>query len=48
MKPKAKLTVRCDDAELEKWKEAAYVRRMSLSEWVRRVLTAMADETISK
>lgn len=44
----AKLTVRTTDAELERWKEAAHIRRTSLSEWVRRVLDATARDTIAK
>ena len=44
MKPK-KLTVKTDERELELWKQAAYSRRVSLSEWVRRTLTANAEQT---
>lgn len=43
-----KLTVKTDERELELWKEAAYSRRVSLSEWVRRTLTANAEQTTGK
>lgn len=44
---KPKLTIRCDDDEqMERWKEAAHIRRASLSEWVRKVLDATAQRTI--
>ena len=43
-----KLTVKCGQDELELWKEAAHVRRTTLSEWVRKVLSATATETVRK
>lgn len=43
--PGKTLNVRVSDAELELWKQAAWIRRTSLSEWVRKVLTATAEQT---
>lgn len=43
-----KLTVKVSEHELELWKEAAYRRRVSLSEWVRRVLSATAEQTVGR
>lgn len=40
-----KLTVMVSDEMLALWKEAAHIRRVTLSEWVRRVLTATAENT---
>jgi hypothetical protein len=40
------LTIRVHGAELDQWKQAAWVRKVSLSEWVRRVLTATAESTL--
>ena len=40
-----KLTVKVDTSELELWKEAAHIRRTTLSNWVRRTLTANAERT---
>lgn len=40
-----KLTVRVSVEELEAWKVAAHVRRTSLSDWVRQVLSATAAVT---
>lgn len=37
-----KLTVNVDEETLALWKEAAHIRRTTLSEWVRVVLTATA------
>jgi uncharacterized protein (DUF1778 family) len=39
------LNVRATKKELELWKEAAWIRKVSLSEWVRKVLTATAEQT---
>ena len=41
-----KLTVRAREGELALWREAAWVRRVSLSQWVRLVLTATAERTM--
>lgn len=41
-----KLTVKCTGADLELWKNAAHTRKVTLSEWVRRVLTATAEKTV--
>ncbi len=41
----AKLTVRSQDEELAAWKEAAWLRKTSLSDWVRKVLNANAAKT---
>jgi predicted HicB family RNase H-like nuclease len=40
-----KLTVRVTEQELQEWRDAAWLRKVSLSEWVRKVLTATAQET---
>ena len=45
---KKKLTVLVEDETLELWKEAAHIRRSSLSAWVRRVLTATAESVKEK
>lgn len=42
-----KLTVMAEDAELKLWKEAAWTRRVTLSEWVRKVLNATARSTVT-
>jgi predicted HicB family RNase H-like nuclease len=42
---KKKLTVMVEEEEIQVWKEAAFARRVSLSEWVRRVLTSIAEQT---
>ena len=39
---KKQMTIRVSEEELRVWREAAFLRRVSLSEWVRRVLSAMA------
>lgn len=41
----SKLTVRVSEEELAAWKEAAWLRRTSLSDWVRKVLSANAQKT---
>ena len=41
----SKLTVRVSEGELAAWKEAAWLRRTSLSDWVRKVLDANAKKT---
>jgi len=40
-----RVTIRVTPEEREAWKEAAWLRRVSLSEWMRRVLTHVADQT---
>jgi predicted HicB family RNase H-like nuclease len=40
-----RVTLRVDDEELRSWKVAAAIRDVSLSEWMRRVLTATATKT---
>ena len=40
--------VRLTREQLELWKQAAYLRRVSLSEWMRLVLTANAENVIAK
>lgn len=45
---KKKLTVQAEEEELALWREAAYLRRSTLSAWVRRVLTATATSIKEK
>ena len=40
------LHVLVSSEERELWKEAAWYRRVSLSEWCRKVLTATAESTM--
>ena len=40
-----KVQIRASVQQVEAWKEAAYIRRVSLSEWMRRVLDATASST---
>lgn len=42
---KKKLTVEVEEEMLALWKEAAHIRQVTLSEWVRRVLNATASKT---
>lgn len=42
------LNVRAPEAEMQLWKDAAWERKVSLSEWVRKVLTATAQATVSE
>jgi predicted HicB family RNase H-like nuclease len=42
----SKLTVRASEEELRLWREAAWQRRVSLSEWVRVLLTANAEKVV--
>ena len=43
-----KVQIRASHDEKDAWKEAAYLRRVSLSEWMRRVLNATAQKTIEE
>lgn len=47
MKTDTKLTVKCHSSELDRWKEAAHIRRSNTSEWVRRILNDAAEKTIA-
>ena len=40
------LTVRVSEEELALWREAAWARRVSLSAWVRALLTANAEKVV--
>lgn len=40
-----KLTVRVSEEQLDAWKEAAWIRKVTLSDWVRKVLDATAERT---
>jgi uncharacterized protein (DUF1778 family) len=40
-----KVQIRATDEQVAAWKEAAWIRRVSLSEWMRRVLDATAKST---
>ncbi len=42
------MTVRVSETDLELWKSAAEIRRTSLSDWVRGVLSATAESTKAK
>jgi uncharacterized protein (DUF1778 family) len=42
------LTVRVSEEDLALWKEAAWIRKTSLSQWTRLVLTATAKQTVEK
>ena len=39
---KTKVQIRVEEEQLAAWREAAHVRRVSLSEWMRQVLDATA------
>jgi uncharacterized protein (DUF1778 family) len=43
-----RLSIRVPERELELWKEAAWVRKVSLSEWTRSVLSATAAQTLER
>lgn len=43
-----KLTVRVTEEQLAAWKEAAWTRKITLSDWVRAVLDATAAATTKK
>lgn len=45
---KKQVNLRVDDKELAAWREAAYLRRKSLSEWIRTVLNATAESMKEK
>ena len=42
---KTKVQIRASDEQVAAWKEAAWIRKVSLSEWMRRVLDATAAKT---
>lgn len=42
------LNIRVEEKEMELWREAAWVRKVTLSEWARRVLSANAEKTIGE
>ena len=48
MAQRKKLTVRYDEADLEIVKEAAWLRKVSTSEWIRSITIAQAKATIDK
>ena len=40
-----KIQIRATEEQVSLWKEAAWIRKVSLSEWMRRVLDATAEKT---
>lgn len=40
-----KVQIRAREDQVAAWKEAAWIRKVSLSEWMRRVLDATAQKT---
>lgn len=40
-----KVQIRASQEQVEAWKEAAWIRKVSLSEWMRKVLDATALAT---
>ena len=40
-----RIALRASPEQIAQWKEAAWIRRVSLSEWMRQVLTATAQAT---
>jgi uncharacterized protein (DUF1778 family) len=43
-----KVQIRVEKEQVALWKEAARLRRVSLSEWMRKVLDATASETVEE
>jgi predicted HicB family RNase H-like nuclease len=40
-----KVQIRASEEQVREWKEAAWIRKVSLSEWIRKVLDATAQQT---
>ena len=45
MQQMKRVTVAAEEPQIQAWREAAHIRRVTMSEWIRRVLDATAKAT---
>lgn len=45
---KTKVQIRASEEQVKIWREAAYIRGVSLSEWMRKILDANAHKVVEE